>query len=289
MQRPSRYRDILPWAFAATLVCGLFWTSIGLAEISEPGQEGSAPSATGSLSPVNLPRTKPVPVTLAVQFSSPPVGGATRVLERIDFELSPRVTFGLHGLKSCDDDTLYTPSVDARRACAGSLVGHGTVTSEIFSLHGPVTVTGQLLAFYSDYEGRPLIYGQVRTPEPINLLYVIPFTIGKSESLGGTDLFVPSGKMSGIQGICASKRPDCFHPPYDLESFYARISGLDLNLHRVYHSEGRRLSFVSATCAAPKGVGSDFYTLLKAKLTYAEAGSEATTMPVKESCMPDRP
>jgi hypothetical protein len=289
MEGSSRYRGILPWAFAATLMCGLFWTSIGLADISEPGQEGLAPSATGSLSPVKLPPTKPAPVTLAMQLSSPPVGGATRVMERIDFELSPRVTFGLHGLQSCEDDILYTPSVDARRACAGSLVGHGAVTSEIFSLHGPVTVTGRLLAFYSDYEGRPLIYGQVRTPEPVNLLYVIPFTIGRSESPGGTDLFVPSGKMRGIQGICTSKRPDCFQPPYDLESFYARISGLDLNLHRVYRSEGRRLSFVSATCAAPKRVVPDVYTLLKARLTYAAAGGEETTMPVKGSCMPDGP
>ena len=109
MEGLSRCRGILPWAFAATLMCGLFWTSIGLAEIWEPGQEGSAPSASGSLSPVNLPRTTPAPVTLAMQFSSPPVGGETRVTERIDFELSPRVTFGFHGLQSCDDDTLTRP------------------------------------------------------------------------------------------------------------------------------------------------------------------------------------
>jgi hypothetical protein len=197
------------------------------------------------------------------------------------------VSLDTRGLKSCEEGTLYTPSIDASKACTGSLVGRGSVTSEIFSRGGWVTVTGSLLAFYSDYDGRPLLYAQVRTPEPIDLLYVIPFTIGKASRLGGPDLFVPVGKMRAIAGICIAKRPDCFNPPYDLEDFYDRISALDMRLHRVYRSEGTRRSLVNATCAAPKGRDSQAYTLLRAKLSYASTGE--ATLPVGASCHPSRP
>lgn len=286
MQGFNSHRGILTGAFGSILISGLLLACIATAEVPIGRQEGSAPSATDSLSPIKLPRTEPAPATLTTEFSSPPVEGSTRILHRIDLELSPRLTFEVRGLKSCDEETLYTPSVDARTACAGSLVGHGTVTSEIYAqrLEQKITATGHMLAFYSNFEGRPLIYAQVIIPEPVGLLYVIPFTIAKHDSLGGTNLFVPAGRMSGLQGICVSKRPDCFEPPYDLENFYSRISGMDLILHRVYRSEGERRSFISATCAAPKEVAFDTYTLLKTKLTYTEGGS--STMADRERCRP---
>ncbi|MGA8744330.1 MAG: hypothetical protein WB507_00505 [Solirubrobacterales bacterium] len=225
-------------------------------------------SASGEIAPAKLPRTQPAPATLRLGFTSESLGEPTTPeLTRIALEISRNVTLQTTGLPSCPLSTLYLPSVGTRALCARSLVGHGSVTSEI-TLPGqaPVKVAGRLLAFYGIGEGRPRVLAQVTTGSPLPLTYVIPFEIEKAQGVFGTSLIVP--KMSGIRGKCAYGHPNCFAQPYTLKGVYSHISKFELSLKRSFTHSGKRKSFVSAECPTRGRMTAASFPLAKVGLNY---------------------
>jgi hypothetical protein len=183
--------------------------------------------ASGGTIPAALPRSKAVPVTLRVGFTSTETSTHTAPeLTRIAIDVSRNVSFQTAGLPSCPIAELYSSAASARQACLGSLVGHGSVDSEV-TLPGQssVAIAGKLLAFYAFAEGQPRILAQVTSSGALPLTYVIPFGIEKAHGAFGTSLVVP--KMSD-----------------------SHISKLDLSLRRRFTHAGKSESFVSATCPA---------------------------------------
>jgi hypothetical protein len=229
--------------------------------------------AMGTVSPAKLPRSGQAPVTLRMGFQSSPIGGLVPELDKISFEVTRHVELSAEDWpQSCSPAKLYSPQVDARRACAGSLIGHGSVTSEItVPGQAPVNVTGRLLAFYASAGGRPRILAQVTTGEPLPLVYVIPFTIEPAAGSYGTTLAVSQERMRAINGRCASGHPNCFGPdPYTLEGVYGHISRLSMSLHRVVPQRGRGLSFVEGGCPVPPDFSTGVFDLLRISLGYAD-------------------
>jgi hypothetical protein len=233
----------------------------------------------GSVSPVKLPRLRRVPVTLQMGFQSIPVPeGPVPELDEISFEVARRIEFAPESWpQSCSLAKLYSPRVDARRTCSESLVGHGTVASEItIPGQAPVSVTGRLLAFYALAGGRPRILAQVTTGEPLPLVYVIPFTIKSANGRYRTTLSVPRRRMRAIAGQCAPGYPNCFAPsPYTLKGVYGHISEMTLSLHRVLRMRHHRLSFVKGHCPTP---GSATEPLLRMGLAFADKYSTSATI-----------
>ncbi len=205
---------------------------------------------SGEIFPSKLPRSRPAPVSLRIGFTSEEPGTHTAPeLTRIALEFARNVTLQAAGLPRCSPAKLYSTAASARQSCAGSLVGRGSVVSEV-TLSGQATATidGHLLAFYGFAEGHPRILAQVTGEGALPLTYVIPFQIEKAHGAFRTSLVVR--KMRRILGRCAGYRPNCFSQPYTLKGVYGHISRFELTLKRRFTRAGGRESFVNADCPA---------------------------------------
>ena len=225
-------------------------------------------SAAGAIAPAKLPRTQPAPAALRLGFTSQSLREPTTpALTRIALEISRNVTLQTAGLSRCSLAKLFSTYASARQSCGGSLVGHGSVTSEV-TLPGqaPVTLTGQLLAFYAFAEGHPRVLAQVITGSPLPLTYVIPFEIKKAQGPFATSLVVT--KMSNIRGDCANGHPNCFAQPYTLKGVYSHISKFELTLKRSFTHAGKRKSFLSAECPTRGRASTASFPLAKVGLNY---------------------
>lgn len=191
----------------------------------------------------------------------------TPELTAIRFEISRNLTFQMAGLPSCPIVDLYSEYANAGQVCAGSLVGYGTVISEV-TLPGqaPVTIEGHLSAYYDFGEGYPRILAQVTSTGAVPLTYVIPFTIARARSVSGTTLSVEH--MQSIAGLCAPGHSNCFSQTYTYQGIYGHISKFELTLDRQFVHAGERTSVVSADCPARQGASSASFPLVKLDLFY---------------------
>ncbi len=235
----------------------------------ELAQTGEAViGVSGETIPGKLPRSRMVPAKLRLGFTSDtPSTPTTPELTAIRLEVSRNLAFQTVGLPSCPIADLYSESSDGGQVCAGSLVGYGTVISEV-TLPGqvPVTIEGHLSAFYDFGEGQPRILAQVRSTGALPLTYVIPFTIYKEPGVFGTVLSVQH--MQVIAGICAPRRTNCFSQTYTYKGIYGHISKFELTLDRQFIHAGKRVSLVSADCPASGSSSSATFPLVKVNLTY---------------------
>ncbi len=254
-------------ALALIAVAG-FWATTTIGDVT-PTPSQPMMGIWGGISPAQLPRSQPVPVTLRLGFTSKAFASpATPELTRISLEISRNVRFQTAGLPSCPLARLYSSTASARQSCARSLVGHGSVISEV-TLPGqaPATIDGHLLAFYAFAKGQPRILAQVTSGKPLPLTYVIPFQIENAHGAFGTSLVV--SKMRNIRGKCARGHPNCFSNPYTLKGIYGQISNFKLSLHRLFAHAGKQESFVSADCPAPGPLRNASLPLVKVDLNYA--------------------
>ena len=254
-------------AFASMAAVGVFPTPAGgdLAPSSEV-----VVGASGETVPRKLPRARMVPATLRLGFTSERPGAPrTPELTAIRLEVSRNLALQTVGLPSCPIAALYSVSSQAGQGCRGSLIGHGTVASEV-ALPGqaPVKIEGRLSAFYDFAEGQPRILAQVTSAGALPLTYVIPFTIERVRGVFGTILSVE--QMRFIAGICARGHPNCFSQTYTYKGIYGRISKFELTLARRFVHAGKSMSLVSAECPARGGSSSATFPLVKVELSYPE-------------------
>jgi hypothetical protein len=244
-------------------------------------------SATGETTPTKLRGSQATPATLSLGFTSEATDSPTIPdLSRITLQISRNVSFQTAGLPSCPLKDLYSRTASAGRICAGSLVGHGSVASEItLPDDSPVSVEGHLLAFYSSIGGVPRILAQVTTAGPVALTYVFPFQIGKAHGAFGTGLVVQ--QMAPIQGICVPGHPDCFDDPYTFKDIYGHISNFKMSLHRLFTVAGAKHSFVTARCpAAPSNTPETTFPIVRANLAYRGEGNQGSlTATATSTCL----
>jgi hypothetical protein len=205
-------------------------------------------SVSGETLPQLLPRGKPIPVGLGIGFTSEDTATRTAPeLTQISFDISRNVTVDTTGLPRCTLAELFE-SYEGGEPCPGSLVGTGTVISEITVPGHPTAraAEGTLYAYYGFVGGSPHILARIAVNEPLPLIYVIPFAIKQGEGVYGTTLV--ANKMRIRKGICRRDRPNCFAQPYNFKGIYGHISSFRLFLQRRFRSRGRRRSIVSASC-----------------------------------------
>jgi hypothetical protein len=265
----------------ALLLGALALALMAVAGVSPPFAGGDSPHAgevvigvSGETVPGKLPRLRMAPATLRVGFTSETLSTpATPELTAIRLEVSRNIAFQTAGLPSCPIAKLYESS-DAGQVCSGSLVGHGTVISEV-TLPGqaPATIEGRLSAFYDFGEGQPRILAQVTSSGALPLTYVIPFTIHKTQGVYGTTLSVE--QMRFIAGECALGHPNCFSQTYTYKGIYGHISKLELTLGRRFVHASKTTSVVSADCPARNGSSSVSFPLVKVDLAYPDAISRS--------------
>ena len=245
-------------AAAITALATLALTSASQGEVVRQGNlQGSF---NGGISPQKLPRTTlaQVSVTMGGKIattdrSTPPK------LERIVLAINSHGALQTKGLATCSLAKLNSlPSKEAKKTCAGALVGHGNVTSRV-SLpgQGAFASNAELLAFNGRLHGHQAVLAQVSSGAPLPLTYVIGFEVLKTKGTFGTTLAATL-------------------PP--IASEYGYISAFNLALSRSYQSHGKQLSFASASCPAPKGFTQAPFPFAKASYSFADGRTLSATL-----------
>jgi hypothetical protein len=223
-------------ALVASLVALTVLTVGALSASAEQDQKGSLIGLFhGGISPQKLPRDEAAPISVQMggkikttDKSAPPK------LLRIVLQINANGKIQTKGLGSCSLGKLNSVSAaTAKKTCGDALVGHGNVTSRV-SLpgQGAFASNGSLLAFNGRYKGHTAVLAQVESGPPLPLTYVIPFEVKKTKGTFATELI---GTLP------------------EIASEYGYISAFDLSLGRKYTWHGKKMSYASSSCPAPKG------------------------------------
>ena len=255
MRAPGRKLALLGLGAALAL---LALANLAQAELAQKGNLQVA--FNGQISPSKLPRSTPAPVSVQMggkikttDKSTPPK------LERIVLDINAVGKIDTKGLPACPLARLGSISSNgARKACGDALVGHGNVTSRVtLPGQGAFASNGPLLAFNGKFKGHQAVFAQVASGAPLPLTYVIVFEVRKTKGTFGTELI---GTL----------------PP--IASEYGYISAFDLSLGRTYTSHGKKMSFASASCPAPKGFTGASFPFAKASYEFAGGATLSSTL-----------
>ncbi|HWO16448.1 MAG TPA: NHL repeat-containing protein [Solirubrobacterales bacterium] len=222
-------------------------------------------NVSGKLSPRKLPRTEVAPIAVSVggristtDASLPPQ------LKKLRIELNRNGKLDYKGLPTCRFSRIQPGSSSrALSQCRSSLVGKGSFTANI-TLAGqePYPTRGRLLVFNSRRGRKPVLYGHIYSPKPFATSFVIVFKIQRlGKGTYGTALNAPLPKAMDAWG---------------------RLTGLEMTLSRRYSHRGKRHSYLSSGCPAPRGFSRAIFPL--ARTSFAFAGGKELTSVFTDTC-----
>jgi len=247
-------------SMAALVVGGVTVVS---AEVAQKGN--LRVTVDGKLAPKKLPRRGTAPISVSV-------GGRITTTDRtlppqlktLRIELNRHGRLDYKGLPTCKFSRIQPGSSSrALSQCRSSLVGRGSFTANI-TLAGqePYPTTGKLLVFNSRRGRKPVLYGHIYSAKPFATSFVIVFKIQRlGKGTYGTALNAPLPKAMDAWG---------------------RLTGLNMTLSRRYSAGGRRRSFISSGCPAPKGFTLASFPL--ARTSFAFTGGKRLTSTLSGTC-----
>jgi hypothetical protein len=241
------------------LVFALLGSSVASGELSQVGNLRI--SFRGNFSPRSLPRDRLAPVTVDVEGAiSTTDGSHPPPVRQIEIGLNSNGRLSTVGLPACNSPTLQSTSTKtAIERCGGSLVGRGHFAADVqFSSSSPVPATGTLLAFYGKQGGHRALLLHLYATTPVQVTFVLPLKI----------LHRSKGKFGTI---LAAKIPT-------LAGGLGSVTRIDLKLGREYTFRGRPRSFLSASCAAPRGFPGAVFTLARGSFSFADGRRLETTL-----------
>jgi hypothetical protein len=248
---------------ALALVVVLVFAALARAEVSQ--RHHLRVSLSGSLTPKALPRsgTAPVAVSLGGEITTTD-GSELPRLKQLRIEINRGGRLEDHGLAVCPLAQILVASTDhALSACRAALVGSGTFHANIV-LRGqaPYPTTGRLLVFNGRKAGRPVLLGHIYSRKPFATSFVINFKIAsRSHGTFGTVLTASLPEALGNWGY---------------------VTGIEMRLSRRYTFQGKRHSYLSAGCPAPKGFGGAVFPLMRTSFGF-QGGVELSST-LSRSC-----
>lgn len=259
-------RSFVPRRIAFTLALAAVLGAASAAGATVIQSEGVRISVNGELSPKKLPHKGTAPVSVQVGWDiSTADGSPPPKLKSLQIEINRHGALDYAGLPSCPYSKIQPASTQrALAGCRPSLVGRGTFTAEI-SLRGQeesYETKGKLLFFKGEEKRKAILYGQIYSAHPFATSFVIPFAI--------------KAKRKGAYGtVLAAMLPKALRS-------WGNLTGIQMRLQRTYGHEGRRHSFISAGCPAPRGFGSASFKLARASFSFDGGAKLSST--VSGSC-----
>ncbi|HWA53661.1 MAG TPA: NHL repeat-containing protein [Solirubrobacterales bacterium] len=217
------------------------------------------------LAPRKLPRKGSAPVTFSVAATISATKGSTPPqLQRIEIEINRYGHIEPKGLPVCEMNEIQPATNEAAlEACGPSLVGTGNFKANVLiSQQAPFPSDGKVYAFNGTWKGRPAILAHVYGTKPVPTSSTIPFVIGSS------------GKGSYGAKLTASLP--------QVTSKWGYVTGISMKLGKSFSSHGKRRSYLSASCPAPKGFPGASFPLSRTSLDFA-GGKKVSTV-LNRSC-----
>jgi hypothetical protein len=237
--------------------------SISALAVAETAQKGNVRvSFDGRIAPKALPRHGSAPVKVEVETKVAGVGTkAPPRLRQIEIAINRHGRLDPAGLPVCEVEDIQPATTEkALEACRGALVGKGRFEADVsLPEQSAFPSEGEMLAFNGSYEGKPAVLAHVYGTEPVPTSFTLPFTIGHSK---GTFATVLTAKL-----------------PADAAN---SVTGIELSLQRSFIYKGKRRSYASAGCPAPKGFPGAVFPFARA--SYEFAGGRRLSSTLTRSC-----
>jgi hypothetical protein len=239
---------------AALLAVGL--ASLARAEVVQSGNVRVR--FDGQLTPKALPRQGLAPVNVSVDAKIASTnGGAPPQLRQISIAINRNGHFAPRGLPICALREIQpSTTANALEACRGSLVGEGRFSAKVLlNQQAPFPAAGKVYAFNGRLHGKPAIFAHVYGTNPVPTSFTLPFVIESTKGTFGTTLRASLPAVTGNSGY---------------------ITGLALNLGRIFSYHGKRQSYLSAACPAPSGFPGAVFPFARASFGFGKKTLNST-------------
>lgn len=232
---------------------------------AETVQSGSLRvSFDGKISPHTLPRQGKAPVEVSVGTKIAAVNGKTPPqLRQMEIAINRNGVLDTRGLPVCPLEEIQpSTTADALERCRGSLIGEGLFSAKVL-LKGQTSFpsAGKLHAFNSRIDGHSAILAHVYGAQPAPASFTLVFKIRRAKGTFGTVLTASMPEVSSGSGY---------------------VTGLSMRLGKTFSQGGRRHSYLSAGCPAPKGFPGASFPLARASFVFAGGRTLGST--ITRSC-----
>jgi hypothetical protein len=236
---------------ALAILAMLAMLGFGALAQAETVQKGNLRVAfEGKLAPKSLPRSGQAPVTVSVSAEvSSTTDKAPPPLRKMAIAINRYGRIDTDGLPVCKLDQIQPATTeDALAICRRSLVGEGKFLANVL-LRGqaPFPNNGKVYAFNGEVDGKPAILAHVYGTKPAPASFTLTFVLGRAKGTFGTTLTATL-------------------PPVKSGAGY--ITGIFLSLGKTFTSHGKRHSYITASCPAPKGFSGATFPFAKAEVGF---------------------
>jgi hypothetical protein len=214
---------------------------------------------SGGFSPHSLPREEAAPVTIELDSSISTVDGSQPpALRDLEIALNSKGNLSTRGLPACSTAVLQsTTTATALSRCRDALVGHGSFSAALDSTQALIPARGKILAFNGSRAGKPALLLHLYGSVPVQATFVLPLKIERRQAQLGTVLATKIPVLAGGLGS---------------------ITAVKLTIGRNYSFEGRRRSFLSASCAAPDGLNLAYFPFARGSFHFTDGTQLKTTL-----------
>jgi hypothetical protein len=249
---------------ATLLLPSVAYLAVGPAAAEQAGRPDVVISFNGRISPRNLPRHRPAPVSLQLSGGVRGTRGtAPPQLQRIEFAFGARGGLDTTGLPTCSRARLRNATQrQALGLCRNALVGRGVITTEIPLDPGkPLIARAGILAFNGRSHGRPAVWVHAYSASP-PVSFVLPFYLRRLHT--------------GAYGVLMRS------PVRRALGRWPRLRSFSVIFGRRYRAAGQRRSYLSARCPLPPRFS--VLSVPVARATYYYAPRPTLTQPILRRC-----
>jgi hypothetical protein len=243
----------------AILAIGLvFGATLAHAELVERGN--LFVRFSGGIAPTKLPRHANAPIAVRVDGTVRTLSGEQPpALRWISIAINRGGRVETKGLPVCDRGEIEAASsAQAMAVCGAALVGTGRYVAGVtFPEQTTLPLQGRVLAFNAVVDGDRAILAHIYGSEPFPNSRTFVFHIHESQGTYGTVLSASIPKDLNRSG-------------------YLRRIVLDLRRDYVYR--GRKHSYLSASCGAPKGFSVGVFPFVRVGMAFADGRKLASTL-----------
>jgi hypothetical protein len=214
----------------------------------------------GGITPRDLPRDSLAPIGVRIEGTiRTPASEDPPALREITVSLNRGGHLDPAGLPKCGRGKVAAADTsEALAACGPALIGSGGFSAQS-SLPGQARalVRGEILLFNATAHGHPAIIGHLHQRSPAPITRVIVFSIKRSAGTYGT---VISAQI----------------PPATNRNGY--LSSIYLQLQRNFTANGKDRAYLSASCAAPKGINIASFPFARAAMSFEDGRSLSSVL-----------